>query len=85
MFRVETDWKSAEGSIVINFDEEARDDELILILISSILLQKKSQKSFALKGAKLNDWFMSKFSHSVEEKSKIVFIIYLLGWRNMLF
>ena len=39
----------------MNFDEEARDDELILILISSISLQNKSQNSVALKGAQLTD------------------------------
>ena len=54
------------------FDKEARDNELIFILISSILLQKKSKKSFALKGAQLTDCV--KFSHSVKEKSRIVLL-----------
>ena len=30
VFRAETNWESAEGCFIINFDEEARDDELIL-------------------------------------------------------
>ena len=54
-FRAETYWESAAGNVLTKFDEEARDDELILILISSILLQKKSKKSFALKGAQLTN------------------------------
>ena len=59
-----------------NFDEEAKDDDFILILISSILLQKKSIKVICIKGCTAHRlWFLSKFGHGVEEKSRIVFII----------
>ena len=55
VFRADANWELAEGYFVINFDEEAIDEELILILSSSISLQKKSKKSFAIKGAQLTN------------------------------
>ena len=36
VFRAETNWESAAGYFLTKFDEEAKDDELIFILISSI-------------------------------------------------
>lgn len=57
------------------FDEEAGDDELILILISSILLQKRNLRKNLNKGAQLTYWYLSKFSQSVEEKSRVKYAV----------
>ena len=86
VFRAETNWESSEGCCIISFDKEARNDELNLNLLSSVLLQKKSKKSFALNGALLMDCdFWVNLATVLKRNLGLCLFYCLLGRRNMLF
>lgn len=60
---------------LVSLAEEASVEEMILILISSILLQKRNLRKNLNKGAQLTYWYLSKFSQSVEEKSRVKYAV----------